>query len=337
MHYIAIVVELLATFIEAFMCMVFSLTILNKSIDFGKNAAKISLCSVIYTALIAWCNTFHTVSPFITFITVILFTAINMLITRKDYISCAIVSVFFVIFQANIEMIIICLISVIMNDPNYVFKILQIDEIARIVLIIAVKSLLIATYLAAKNRLIDFNNKILHNPIFIIFMIIYLTITIKMIAIIAANNLYKVKIGVSILFVSFILAMLLILYLFDRLLKEQKENEFQSFLIMKNNLLENNLRYINKLYNDNSKNFHEFKHHISTLAYMFKNKQYKNAESYFNDINITNDLKSYFLTGNDIVDIILNVEHSKLKDMNIDCNIVVDVPKKIGHKGQRFV
>ena len=70
---------------------------------------------------------------------------------------------------------------------------------------------------------------------------------------------------------------------------------------------------------------------------MFKNKQYKNAESYFNDRNITNDLKSYFLTGNDIVDIILNVEHSKLKDMNIDCNIVVDVPKKIGHKGQRFV
>lgn len=330
MNYLSDIIEILATMTEVFVCICFALTILCKKIDFKDNIIKIVCGTLVYTIIIALCNTIQTVSNYITFLTVLLLWVINLVITKKDYISCFIVSTIFVIFQAVIEMIIICTVSVITNDPNYIFNIITTYEIARIVLIFVVKTIIIVLYLLIKNILLKINIAVLKKPSFIAVTVIGLIITLKMMSIIISNEMTELKIGVSILFIAFIITMTLIVYLFDKLLKEQIEAEEQNFLIIKNDLLESNLKNINKLYEENSKTFHEFKHHINALAVMLKNNQFEKMKKYFAEINITNNHNAEFLTGNEILDIVLNVENTELKNKGIKFNVIADIPKKLG-------
>lgn len=330
LNYISNIIEIFATMTEVWVCMCFALTVLCKKVDFKDNIIKIVCGALMYTIIITLCNGVQTVSNYITFLTVLLLSLINLALTKKDWIYCFVVSTIFVIFQAVIEMIIISAVSVAVNDPDYIFNVITAYEIARIVLIFVVKALIIAVYFAIKNILLKINISVLKKPSFVAITVAGLIITLKMMSIIISNEMTELKIGVSILFIAFIVTMTLIVYLFDKLLKEQIQNEKQNFLAIKNNLLESNLKNLNRLYADNSKNFHEFKHHLNVLAALLKNQQFDKMEKYFSEININDSYNAEFITGNEILDIVLNVENAELKNKCIKFNVVADIPQKLG-------
>jgi hypothetical protein len=232
-------------------------------------------------------------------------------------------------FQMALEMTIICSASVITNDPDYILRIISNNNIARIILIFIIKGLIVSAFFIFKNFLRRLNYDALEKPLCVVITVMGLGMLLKMMSIIITNRLSELRIGISVLFLAFIVTMILILYLFDRLLRERADTAEQGYLIIKNNLLERNLKNINGLYKENSKKFHEFKHHISVLSVMLKNQQFEKMELYFDDINKVMGFKPEYMTGNEIIDIVLNVESTELKNKGIQFDVSVDVPKTL--------
>ena len=114
---------------------------------------------------------------------------------------------------------------------------------------------------------------------------------INLMSIINNNNMETLKIGIAILFITFIFVIGVIIYLSDSLVKNKIKIEEQRYINIENEVLEHSLKNLNRLYEENSKSFHEFNHHIGALNIMLENNQYDKMKKYISEINMINKYK----------------------------------------------
>ena len=73
-------------------------------------------------------------------------------------------------------------------------------------------------------------------------------------SIIINNSVVSLKLGISILFIVFIFMFGVLIFLTDNLYNEKLKTKENEYMAIKN-----------EMYEENSKNFHEFKHHINII------------------------------------------------------------------------
>ena len=329
LEYLSTVFEVLGTLIECWVCESCAITILCKDIKVRYAMMKALSLSIVFTLIISLCNSIEIVSNNTTFIAVLMLSIINYIIVKKEYICCFTIAVLFLMFQTILEMIVVCVASVLANDANYIFKMIGTNHSARLAFIVFIKILVIILFFVLRNRMRSLNYKILKKATFVAITVIGFGMVLKMMSVILANETAELKVGISILFLTFNITMVLLVYLFDKLLKEQAETEKQSYLVMQNDLLESNLKNINRLYEENSKKFHEFKHHLNALNIMLKNNQFDKMADYLGEISIPQNFRAEYVTGNDMVDIVLNVKSAELKNKDMSFNVNVDIQKQL--------
>ena len=117
------------------------------------------------------------------------------------------------------------------------------------------------------------------------------------------------------------------------LVKNRQAAADKEYISLKNKSLENELYYINELYEKNSKNFHDLNNHLSVISLMIENKQYNEIKKYIDTINDKADTSSQnhkkFNTGNIAVDSVLNLKYSQIEKKNIDFDITYNNLKSI--------
>ena len=91
------------------------------------------------------------------------------------------------------EMFFISCISVITNDPDYVFRIITASNMARMPYIMFMKLANVLLFLALKKTLKRVNYKILKTPSYILSICAGLAMTLKMMSLINENNLNLTK------------------------------------------------------------------------------------------------------------------------------------------------
>lgn len=330
LEYLSMVFEVLGTLIECWVCESCAITILCKDIKVSDAMMKAVSLSIVFALIIYLCNSVEIVSNNTTFIAVLMLSIINYIIVKKEYICCFTIAVLFLMFQTILEMIVVCVASVLANDADYIFKMIGTNHLARLAFIVFIKILVIILFFVLRNRMRSLNYKILKKATFVAITVIGFGMVLKMMSVILANEMAELKVGISILFLTFNITMVLLVYLFDKLLKEQAESEKQSYLVMKNDLLESNLKNINRLYEENSKKFHEFKHHLNALNIMLKNNQFDKMADYLGEISIPQNFRAEYATGNDMVDIVLNVKSEELKNKSIKFDVSAEVSKTQG-------
>lgn len=92
-------------------------------------------------------------------------------------------------------------------------------------------------------------------------------------------------------------------------------------------MLEKSLKDINRLYDENSKNFHEFKHHINIINSLLLDSSNKKAIEYLKGIDLYSRYSQVFHTGNDIIDTVLNVKNTEANQKHISLFADINIDK----------
>lgn len=325
------IIEITITFIEGFTYLLFAYSLFSGNLTFKQLAGKLILGSLIFTVIMNACNQIALVQSWTSYVFIVIMALVVYIVMKPKFIYCISAAAVYILFQVVIEMLSVCLISISTNNPDYIFKILG-ESVSRVIYIVAMKGIMLFIYFAIKEKLENINIKLLSNPILIIADFVGLVFMLRVLNFLSINNTYELKICISLLFVVFIITFVATIYLTERLIKETIKKEENAYLELKNDLLEDNLKNLNRLYEGNSKSFHEFKHHINAIERLLQNNQYERAKAYINDISMENSYIHEYMTGNEIVDIILNVKNAELKGKGITLKSFINIPREIAIK-----
>lgn len=81
------------------------------------------------------------------------------------------------------------------------------------------------------------------------------------------------------------------------------------------------------MYEENSKNFHEFKHHINIINSLLLDSTNSKAIEYLKGINLYSKYSQVFHTGNNIIDTVVNVKNTEASQKNISLFADVNIDK----------
>lgn len=318
------IVEVLCTLIKDLICFLVGKDLFNDREQ--KNYFLIPVFMVVHTLIVTFLNRISLVSQYTVIVSSLIMGIMFYLLFKSKFTYCIMSAITYFMLIIVTEMFMICLLSVILGNPDYVFHIIQVSNFNRIAYSLLMKLINILLYLVIRRKVRSINYKILGNPAYIVFAIVGFVASLNMMHIVIDNSITSLKLGVSILFVVFIFMFGILIFLTDNLYNEKLKTKENEYMAIKNEMLEKNLKNINKLYDENSKNFHEFKHHISIINSLLLDSSNKKAIEYLKGIDLYSRYSQVFHTGNNIIDTVLNVKNieasqkhiSLFADINID-------------------
>lgn len=307
-------IELMATFCEVFVWLLCGRRIFKSDISIF----KIVVASSFYVVVITYLNSIELVSQFTMFVCMFIYGILMYLLYNKNIVSALAVGSTCMVLQLSIEMLVICLFGLATNDPNYILHILSSSNLYRIEYVVFLKVLMFVLYFLARKVFDKIDYTLFKNPVYIVFDIAAILLVLTVSTTIEKNNLRDTKIAIALMFVFFLLIIGLIVYLANTLAKKQLQLRESSYIQLKNDILEKDLKNINKLYSENSKSFHEFKHHLDIIKIMLDNGQYDNMKEYIANLKPTDRYRPEFVTENSIVNMVMNVKCNDMKEKGID-------------------
>lgn len=319
------IVEVLCTLIEDLICFLFGKEIFNDGRQ--KNCFFIPVFIVIHTLIVTFLNRIALVSQYTVIISSLIMGAMFYLLFKTKFIYCIMYTITYYMLVIVVEMFMICLLSVILGNPDYVFHVIQLSNFNRIIFALGMKLINITIYLIARRKIRNINYKILGNPAYIVFVIVGFIVSLKMMSVVIDNSVSSLKLGVSILFVVFIFMFGILIFLTDNLYNEKLKTKENEYMAIKSEMLEKSLKDINRLYDENSKNFHEFKHHINIINSLLLDSSNKKAIEYLNGIDLYSRYSQVFHTGNDIIDTVLNVKNTETNQKHISLFADINIDK----------
>ena len=317
--------EVLCTLIEDLICFLFGKEIFNDGRQ--KNCFFIPVFIVIHTLIVTFLNRIALVSQYTVIISSLIMGAMFYLLFKTKFIYCIMYAITYYMLVIVVEMFMICLLSVILGNPDYVFHVIQLSNFNRIIFALGMKLINITIYLIARRKIRNINYKILGNPAYIVFVIVGFIVSLKMMSVVIDNSVSSLKLGVSILFVVFIFMFGILIFLTDNLYNEKLKTKENEYMAIKSEMLEKSLKDINRLYDENSKNFHEFKHHINIINSLLLDSSNKKAIEYLKGIDLYSRYSQVFHTGNDIIDTVLNVKNTEANQKHISLFADINIDK----------
>ncbi len=295
MNILFFLIEIIATFSEGFIWLLCGKRVFKSD----TNVFRILSASLLFTIVVAYLNSIKLVSQSTMAIVIIIYGILMYILFNKKIIYTLSFGATCMILQLAIEMLVICSVGIVTNNPNYIKSILTASNLHRIEFIIFMKVLMILLYFATR-KLFD-KYTIFKNPIYIIFDVVGMALILIVSKSIDSNSLQDAKFAILFMFVAFLIIVGLIIYLANSLANKQLQLKEKSYIDLKNGILEKDLKNINKLYIENAKNFHEFKHHLDILNIMLVNGQYDKMKEYMSNLKPSNKYKPEFITENQIV------------------------------------
>ena len=318
-----LIIEVLFTFIEGFIWILFGKDILNDNNQINKLFAFVLL--VIHTTIVTMLNGWEIVSAYTGIVSTLVMAGIMFVLFKAKPIYCIMTAITYYILLIVIEMFWICLFSVVCGNPNYIMDIVQQSNDNRIIYGVFMKCLNIVIYLIIRKRIRRINCKILGNPLYAILSFLTFFITLRIMNLIMENSIVSLKLGISLLFIVFIVTFCGLIFLTNHLFNEKLKSTENEYINIKNKILEKNLKDINHLYEDNSKNFHEFKHHIDILNSLLTESSNSKAVEYLKSINLYSKYSQEFYSGCEIIDTVLNVKNIEAKQQNINLSVDINI------------
>ena len=307
------------TYLEGLLCFLFAIDLLPYSTKKSKYPL-ITLLPLLSTVTISICNSIALVSQYTVFISVVLFAFLIYIFIYKDVILSVTVSATYVTIILSTEMLFISAISVITKDPDFIFKMLSGENIKRVASILILKSIQFTVYFLSRNRIKNADPNILKTKQYIICIFVSLFMIIGIMGLINQNSINALKIGISLMFMVFIVIILIIINLAGTALKSNQILSEKEYIKLKNRFLENELYYLNELYDKNSKNFHDFNNHISVMTLMLESNNYDELKKYLYKIKFPTKSRRKFNTGNKTIDTVLNIKYTQIEELKIEFN-----------------
>lgn len=296
-------IELIATFCECFLCVIFCGTFI-----YEQNHKKLKIIiPAALTTIILCINSINLYSPVTTFITVTMYIISMIIIYRKNISKSLTLSILYILILSVIDNIVVSSISFLLNIPTS--EIYQEMSEYRCFAIIVSKTLLIV-FTTFINKIFISRKNIQKRYIFSLFII-----TIIMFALIVTLTFIDIKNNsvnsyVSIIF--FIIMLILIMTIFFGAFKltDYYENQRQLNLMeLRNTMLEQSINDTKYSFELIRTSLHDYKHNIINLMTLARKDDIDGIVKYLEKENaLLSKTLFYYKTGNETVDAILYIK-----------------------------
>lgn len=141
----------------------------------------------------------------------------------------------------------------------------------------------------------------------------------------------QINIDIALSWILIVLVIVLIIAVMYLHFAKQHNEETLEFTNMRNELLQNNYNNLKSLYEENSKLFHDFKHHIQVMEELAERDNIQELKEYISGFELQNHfIGDEFYTEDSIVNFVLNnkIEEGKRQGIRIEAEI--DYPAKAG-------
>ncbi len=325
MNYIYWIIEYLATLTEWFLCLIFCGTFIENT-DLKQNFLKKFIVSNAAAILIMFINRIELYSPLTILYSFLIESSMQLVIYFKSPIKAMALGASFFPIVAAIDNIVVSTISYTIEIPaNEIYRKMS---MYRVLAIISSKIMLLLVVVIINKSFSK--KKLVSQKYLLILFSVTMTITILTVLMTFADIKNKsVDSYVSILFFVVMFILLMIIFFGTFKLAEYYENRNQLRLItLKNQMLEQSMAETEQTFMLWKTSLHDFKHNIMNLMSMAENNDIQGIKQY---LEKENDLLGkklfYYKTGNETVDVILNIKQKLAEDKGITFIINAEVPK----------
>ncbi len=325
MSHIFWIIEYCATLSEWFLFLIFSGTFIENT-DLKQSLLKSFIISNIGTVLMLFINSIELYSPLTVLCSFCIVSIISSIVHLNNKLKVSSLAVIFLLIINLIDNIVVHIIVYVTKIS--ISEIYEKMSIYRVLAIIASKTLLLF-FTVIINKL-NKKQKAMPNK----YLIALFTITSILLIISVSMTFMEMKNKKSntimlIVFFVIMLSLLLIIFFGFFKLAEYYENRQQLRLItLKNQMLEQSMTETEQTFMLWKTSLHDFKHNIMNLILMAENNDIQGIKQY---LEKENDLLGkklfYYKTGNDTVDIILNIKQKLAENKGITFIINAEVPE----------
>lgn len=284
------------------------------------------IIGILYVILISACNSISLFVWFTPILGILFMSVASLFLYKVSYLLTASLSGFYILCLGFWDLFVITMIGTVLHKQETVNTLVFSFGWPRVYLLFLLQGMWILFYLALRKT---FQNFSLHkNYIWKLFWISVLGL---------AGWFYMTDHALkafdpSISSVSFVMLAIIMLFFVGSSLyyeknAEQKELEMAA---VKSQLYEEKYKSIQSVYVRNAKIYHDVKNHLNTLYHMKGENSEEEVKHYIEQISEPlRSLENSVWTGINIVDVILNTEFSKMKDMGIMYQADIDFPNNI--------
>ncbi|MDE6797571.1 MAG: GHKL domain-containing protein [Ruminococcus sp.] len=325
------IIEFIATFCEAFLCVVFCGTFIPEP---NHKELKIIIPALL-TMIILFINSINLYSPLTTEFTVIMYIISIMIIYHKNKLKSLSLSVLYLLILTIIDNIVVSSISFFLDIPTT--EIYQEMSGIRCIAIIASKSLLVI-FTTFINKISSGKKNIQKKYIIALFFVtIIMFILVSALAFIDIKN-NSVNSYVSVIFFIIMLLLTMTIFLGAFRLTDYYENQRQLNLMeLKNSMLEQSMNDTRHSFELIRTSLHDYKHNIINLMTLARSDDMDGIIDYLEKENsLLSETLFYYMTGNETVDAILYIKQKIAESQGITFMINAKVTERCPVTSEHF-
>lgn len=319
-----IVIEILATVLEAYIGIKFAGLLLEKKYEECKMNLITGGIALSLAIIVVGLNYIELFSYVTLAFGVVSIAFVVFAVYKCKFPYAFLISSFYFMCLHYLDFLAITMVGAILRDSDYSKVVVSTYGIMRIRQMFICKGLLVLAYLCAKH---------LMKERFIIssfkhYVILIIAGGTGMIYLIDSSLNY-VDFGNVMNWLVFSVILILLWSLVLLYEKSKNDKDMAKFMEIKNALLEENYKGLNEAYSANAKVYHDFNNHISILYQYLVHSDTKSALEYLDRVSepIKNLLERTW-TGNEVIDVIINSKLRKMKENQIRSSINVEFPGK---------
>ncbi len=319
-------IEYSATFIEWFMCSIFCGTFL-KNIDLKENLYKRLAISALSSMSMLFINRFELYSPITVILAFIIMILTQFVVYCKSLLKISILSITFLLILTVCDNIVVSAVSYSLQVPTSEFY----DKMSlyRVIIITGSKTLLMFIIVMI-NKLLSKQIVLQIKYLIVLFVISVFMLSLTLIITFLDLKNKAINSYVSILFFLIMLILVMVVFFGTFKLTEYYDNQQKLKLtLLKNQVLEQSMNETEKTFMLWKESLHNYKHNIMHLMALANNGDLQGIKNYLEKENdLLGKTLFYYKTGNDTVDIILNVKQKYAESKGITFMINAEVPEK---------
>ncbi len=323
MNTVFMLAEILTTFIEGILLFLTAELFCGKRLESKRNLGAVVLLSSIYTVAIIILNRINMQSMVTLFFAILFTTCLSGFITFRSFIYKLLIISQYSLIIVVIDAVINILVGVILGNPELPYHIVSTVGINRTAYISGIKGLEILIFIILKRHI--------KNPPDFSFMSLVISLLLSLLAFLSVNYTYNAVLSVSVqrmqisLSLAWIalLAAVILLQIFFSIKAKQKEKEQENEMLQSvNAMIEKNYENLERSYLENAKNIHDFRHHVMALDVLLTEGEFEEAQGYIRSLHEAEAHSfSAVITGNAVIDAVLNAHHSSAQASGIDFSV----------------
>lgn len=323
MNTVFMLAEYFATFIEGTLAFLTIGLLCGWKSGRKKSVLLLTVFSVLYTVLITILNAVDMFSMGTMLAAILFVTGISYLLNEKKLGYRLSTSVLYFFTIAIIDSVVNIVVGVILGDPNLPMHIVSTVGIYRTIYILSIKCLEIAIYSIFRKRIkmvpnLSFSGMTIGVVLTLLaFFSVYYTYSAVL-----SLSIQRMQISLALAWIAMLATVILLQLLFTIKAKQKEKEQENEMLQSVNAMIEKNYENLERSYLENAKNIHDFRHHVMALDELLTEGEFEEAQGYIRSLHEAEAHGfSAVITGNAVIDAVLNAHHSSAQASGIDFSV----------------